>query len=116
MFYIAEIKDRIRISLTSQDKENEDMRKLLEKYINSMLKDSSVCFLLTKIIKIDEYRVVDEFLVAKVRFEMLLFKFLRREILHGRILEHNESGTRLGIPFFDGLKTDKNDLPAVSEM
>lgn len=115
MFYIGEIRDRIRISLTSEDKEQEVARRLREKYVGGVLEDSSICILLIRVVRIYDYRVSDEFLIAKVRFEMLFFKFLRYEVIFGRVLEQNDDGMKLGIPFADGLDVKKNNLPVVSE-
>lgn len=115
MFYTAEITDKIKISLCQEDQEKEVVRRLEEKYMGKMLDDSSICILLTRVIEVHEYRILDEFLIAKMRFEMLLFRFFGHEIVHGKILEQNADGLRMKIPFFSELLAKRKNLPAVSE-
>lgn len=113
MFCTVEISDSVRIALL-HDREAEVRRMLEQKYIGNAL-DGGICILLMGIVSVDEYRVSDEFLVARTRFSMLLFKFFRNEIVHGRIVEQSESGMRLGMPFFSALSVQRSALPVVSE-
>lgn len=115
MFYTAEIEDRVKIGVKHLDMEGEVWRRVEERYVGRMLEDTSICILVTRVVSICEYRVFEEFLVAEVRFEMLLFKFLRDEVVCGQIAEQSDEGMRLCVPFFDRLGVKESSLPSVCE-
>ncbi|AFN83480.1 DNA-directed RNA polymerase subunit E' [Encephalitozoon romaleae SJ-2008] len=116
MFYTVEIEDRIKVSLESSlEKEREVFEELKRKYVGRVLEDGSICVLVVRVANVHEYKVCDEFLVARVEFEALLFKFFKYEVVCGTILEQNEDGIKLGVPFFSSLFVKKGDLPDMTE-
>ncbi|AFM98763.1 DNA-directed RNA polymerase subunit E' [Encephalitozoon hellem ATCC 50504] len=116
MFYSVEIEDRIKISLENGlEKEKEVFEKLKRKYVGRILEDGSICIVVMSIVNVCEYKVYDEFLLAKVEFEALLFKFFEYEVVCGTILEQKEDGMRLCVPFFSDLFVKRSGLPDVTE-
>lgn len=115
MFYSVEAEDRIRISLLGKEREKEVFEELKRKYVGRILEDASICVLVTRVVGVHEYKVHDECLIAKVGFEMLLFKLFKDEVACGQITEQNEEGIGLGVSFFDELRVRREDLPAVCE-
>ncbi|CAD26370.1 DNA-DIRECTED RNA POLYMERASE III 25KDA POLYPEPTIDE [Encephalitozoon cuniculi GB-M1] len=115
MFYSAEIEDRVKISLSHLEKEKEVFEELKRKYVGRMLGDCSICILVARVMEVYEYKVCDEFLIARVWFEVLLFKFFEGEVVCGEILEQSEEGMRLGVSFFSELWVTKSGLPPATE-
>ncbi|KAH9411003.1 putative RNA polymerase III [Ordospora pajunii] len=116
MFYTMWFEEDVKIPLSSEMKEREVLEVLKSKYVGKIIEGFGVCVVVTECAGVDEYQVYDEFLAAHAKFEMLLFKFFRDEVMHGEILSQDCEGIRLGIPFFDEMRVRKENLAEGSEM
>ncbi|KAM0671240.1 subunit E' of DNA-directed RNA polymerase [Ordospora colligata] len=116
MFYTMWFEEDVKIPLSSEMKEKEVFEVLKRKYVGKIIEGFGICVVITECARVEEYQVYDEFLAAHAKFEMLLFKFFRDEVMYGEILEQNSEGIRVGISFFDEIQVKKDNLAEGSEM
>jgi DNA-directed RNA polymerase subunit E'/Rpb7 len=111
MFLVAELTDRVKLSVLSRNKEEEVKNALTRKYTGRMVEGLGAAVHLLKVLRIHEYKIIGSFLAAKASFHMLFFKALRHEILSGRIVEQSAGGLTIRVPFHGAIAIPACNLP-----
>jgi DNA-directed RNA polymerase III subunit RPC8 len=116
MFLIGEVVDRVKVSILPRDREEETRSALAKKYIGKVVEGTGVALRLLGVLKIHEYKIVEDFLIAKVTFQMLFFKLLRQEIVCGTIVAQDGNGIVVRTPFHSNITVPACSLPSNCEM
>lgn len=115
MFAISEIEDKIELA-PSLEAFNKDIIRIIDKrYIKKYTEDLGIGISRIDEIEINEQRLVQDFVVATVKFKMLFYRFIRDEVLTGSVISQSQVGVFVSIKFFDRIVVEQEYLPEENE-
>lgn len=115
MFAISEIEDKIELAPSLKSFHDDIIRIIDKRYIKKHTEDLGIGISRIEDIEIDEQRLVQDFVVATVKFKMLFFRFIRDEILTGSVISQSQVGVFVSIKFFDRIVVEQENLPDENE-
>lgn len=116
MFVESKLEDYLNYHPKDENKQEAFINILSKKYINKYTSDLGLGIYLHKNIKIIEQRCVEDYILCKIIYNIIFFRFLRDEILEGKVVLQNAEGIFISIYFFDKIFVSKEYLPEVSQI
>lgn len=110
MFVITELSDKVEIMAASSDKRQMVAEQLRRKYTNRLVDGLGLGVSLHEVLRIHEYEIRDEVLVASVTFQVLFNRFYTDEVCVGKILCQNEDRIVIGNSIFRHYEVQASDL------
>ncbi|KAF7677262.1 DNA-directed RNA polymerase III subunit rpc8 [Astathelohania contejeani] len=111
MFVLVEIYDSVKLHPSAKNLIPEIILELNKKYTNRIVSEIGLAIKTYSIKKVDNYKIVDGYLIASVKFLMLFFRFFKDEVLFAKIDKQEEDGIRLVMPFLTDIWVDRTKLP-----
>ncbi|TBU07369.1 subunit Rpc8 of DNA-directed RNA polymerase III [Hamiltosporidium magnivora] len=111
MFIIAQIEDIVKLTLDDLDLNIKIIQELNIKYTNNVINNIGLAISIEKLRKIYHYKIVDGYLHASVKFDVIFFKFFENETIYAKIYKQEENGIWLALPFFMNIFVKEENLP-----
>ncbi|KAF9764673.1 DNA-directed RNA polymerase III subunit rpc8 [Nosema granulosis] len=115
MFAISEIEDKIELAPSLGCFYSDIVKIINKRYIKKHTLDVGIGIKLFKDFEICEQRLVQDFVLATVKFKMLFFRFIRDEILIGKVISQSQVGVFVSLEFFDRILVEQTHLPEENE-
>ncbi|WUR04038.1 DNA-directed RNA polymerase III subunit [Vairimorpha necatrix] len=115
MFVESKLEDSLKIYFSSKtDKSIQNILTL--KYRNKFVPEVGLGIFIKNNYQILEKKCVEDYILYKIHFNIIFYRFLRDEILEGTVFLQNETGLFISIFFYDKIYVPIENLPDNSEI
>lgn len=101
MFVLRSHNDKVIISPSATNKDEEVYKELSKKYCNNIIANVGIGIAVKNITEVKSYKIVNGYLQADVSFELVVFTFFVDEIVYGKVIAQEEDFIKVGLPFYD---------------
>lgn len=116
MFAESKLEDFLKYHPKDENKNDAFLNILRKKYINNYFPDLGLGIYLDINLQIIEQKCVEDYILCKIIHNVIFFRFMRDEILEGKVVSQTSDGIFVSIYFFEKIFISKEDLPEISQM